>query len=652
MNEIKRMKELIDLIREADVAYFQKDEPIMSDIEYDKLVLELKMLERSTGVRFSDSPVGVVPSDAKEGLKTVKHSKPMLSCEKTKDIDEVVAFAGEKEIVLSWKMDGLTLVLRYEKGRFVQAITRGKDGLVGEDVTHNVEHFRNIPHAVPCKDSFEVRGEGVVSWKDFEILSKLSKGSTHPRNIASGAVRSIKPDLAKLTHLDFFAFELIKKHAPRTKISQLAFLKENNFDVVGCMLVNNEDNPDVRYAINSMLPKNYAYPVDGIIAEYNDIAYGKSLGATAHHEKRMLALKWKDEIKETVFRGVELATTRTGDVSIIGLFDEVILDGTKVHRANLHSLSNFEEFRFGKGDIIRVCKANMIIPQIVENRMLSGGYALPKICPSCGESLTVRVNSVGTKMLHCPNEDCIAKNSKRIARFCDSEAMNIQGLSSSTIETLMSYGWIKNFKDLYHLDVYRDEIINTPGFDVDRYDLIWNAIKKSRRCHMYQFLVGLGIPLIGPEAAKILHQYYYGNMVDFEKAIIDNFQFSHIDGITPAIERAIYNWYGKEENQNTLHSLLVELNFKIQKQAYYDKSNPFYDTSVVVTGTFESFTREGLVEFLTALGARVCDTVEKGVDFLIYGALPGTKKVGLAMQNNVSMLSESKFAEMLVTKNQ
>ncbi len=545
MDQLKRMKELIGRIKEADVAYFQKDEPIISDTEYDKLVLELKMLERTTGIHFSNSPIGVVPSDEKEGLKTVKHSKPMLSCAKTKEVNDILGFAGDKEVVLSWKMDGLTLVLRYEKGRFVQAITRGRDGLVGEDVTHNVKHFRNIPHAVPCKEDFEVRGEGVVSWKDFEILSKLSKGTTHPRNIASGATRSLKPDLAKLTHLDFFAFELIKKHGPKTKIKQLEFLAENNFDIVEHRLVNKKGDFDIGARIHEMLPKNFAYPADGIIAEYNDIAFGKSLGATAHHENRMIALKWKDELKETTFRGVELATTRTGDVSSIGLFDEVIIDGTRVHRANLHSLSNFESFRFGEGDLIKVCKANMIIPQIVENRMLSGGYVLPKTCPSCGETLTVRVNSVGTKMLHCPNEDCIARNAKRIARYCDSDAMNIMGLSSNTIEALISHGWIKNFKDLYHLNIYMDEIINSPGFDVDRYNLIWDSIHASRKCHMYRLLVGLGIPLVGTEVAKIIHRYFYGNIVDFEKAIIDNFAFSHIDGVSTAVERAIYNWYKK-----------------------------------------------------------------------------------------------------------
>ena len=415
MNDIQRMKELIEKITAADVAYFQKDAPIMSDMEYDKLVLELKMLERATGIHFANSPIGKVPSDEKAGLKTVQHTKPMLSCRKTKDVNELVEFAGDRDIVLSWKMDGLTLVLRYEKGKLIQAITRGAEGVIGEDVTHTVKNFRNVPLIVPCKESFEVRGEGVLSWEDAQILTKLGESNaTHPRSIASGAVRSVTENLGKLTHLDFFAFELIKEGSHATKIGQLEFLKENNFAVVEHKLVSPGDrHDDVAECIAEWIPEGFAYPVDGIVAEFDDLAYGKSLGATAHHEKRMMALKWKDEVKETKFRGVELRTTRTGIVSIIGLFDEVVIDGTRVHRASLHNLSNFEKYKFGEGDIIKVYKANMIVPQIAENRMMSGTYELPEFCPCCGERLTVQTSQGGVRNLYCPNENCLARHAKK-----------------------------------------------------------------------------------------------------------------------------------------------------------------------------------------------------------------------------------------------
>lgn len=648
MNNVVKMKELINKIKEADVAYFQNDAPIMTDREYDALVLELTMLEKATGIHFSDSPIGKVPGDSKEGLKTVTHSKPMLSCNKTKDINDIIKFAGDEEIVLSWKMDGLTLVLRYEDGKLKQAITRGSDGIVGEDVTHTVTHFRNIPQVVPCKDYFEVRGEGVVSWEDFQILSKLNTGTSHPRSVASGAVRSVVADKGKLIHLDFFAFELIKDVAPSTKKEQLEFLKENNFDVVEHTVLGPFENDDeIKNTLEKWTPDGFAYPVDGIVAEYNDIAYGQSLGATAHHEKRMLALKWQDEIKETVFKGVELITTRTGKVSIVGEFDEILIDGTRVHRANLHSLSNFEKYRFGVGDTIRVYKANMIIPQIAENVTMSGTFELPKYCPSCGEPLTVKVSLNGTKDLYCPNEECIARNAQKIARFCDKSAMNIQGLSASVIENLMSYGWIKSFKDLYHLHIHKDEIISTIGFGAERYENIWYAIDSSRNCFMYQFLVGLGIPFVGREVAKILHQYFYGSVEDFEKAIRDGFYFSHISGISETVERSIQNWYENDENQNIMHALMNELNFKGVKKADKDKVNPFYDSLVVVTGTFENFTRDGILELLTSLGARTADYVTDDTEYLIYGDIPGNKKVSYAMKYGVTMISQNKFIEML-----
>lgn len=648
MNKLFRMRELIDIINDADKAYFGDDKPIMTDKEYDALVAELTNLEKETGVHFKNSPVGKVGGEVKKGLVPVTHTKPMLSCNKTKDVHDVVEFIKENDVVLSWKMDGLTLVLRYEDGEFKQAITRGHDGIVGEDVTHTVTEMRNIPMNVPCKEKFEVRGEGVLSFEDFKTLTKLGEKSSHPRSVASGAVRSFVADRGKLYHLDFFAFELIKDDAPATKIEQLKFLKKNNFDVVEHFFVESDlENEEIEAAIRKWTPEGFAYPVDGIVAEYNDIAYGKSLGATAHHEKRMLALKWKDEVKKTVFRGATLNTTRNGTVSIVGEFDEVMIDGTRVHRASLHNLSNFEKFQFGIGDVITVYKANMIIPQIFENLTRSGTYELPKYCPSCGEELTVQVSVGGVKDLYCPNPDCVAKNANKIARFCDKNAMNIDGLSATTIEKMVAHGWVRNYKDLYHLDLHADSIVSTPGFGPDKYNALIEEIEKSRNCSMNRFLVGIGIPLLGPEAAKKLHQYYYGSMEKFEDAIRAEFRFSHIEGISEALNSAIYEWYEKKHNQNTLHALMAELEFKgVSKQAE-GNSNPFFDKNVVVTGTFENYERQEILELLEALGAVTHSSVSRNTDYLIYGNLPGSKKVGIAMECGVTMISEQKFAEML-----
>lgn len=647
MNPMQKMKELVKKLNEADAAYFQKDNPIMTDREYDAMLLELTMLERATGIHFANSPVGRVPSDAKEGLQTVRHSKPMLSCQKTKDVNEVLKFATGFDTVVSWKLDGLTLVLRYEGGRFKQAITRGADGIIGEDVTHTVRYLRNIPEAVPCKESFEVRGEGVISWEDHKLLIRLHGGTSHPRSMASSAVRALVPDKGKLDHMDFIAFELIKENAPATKTEQLAFLKENHFNVVPHETNSYDEGPNsLRLLLESWMPDNFRYPVDGVVVEYNDIAYGKSLGATAHHEKRLLALKWKDEMKMSVFRGVELNTTRTGAVSIIAKFDEVILGDSRIHRANMHNLGNFEQYQFGVGDIIRVYKANMIIPQVADNLTRSGTYKLPRHCPCCGTELTVRITSGGVKELYCPNEDCIARNARKIARYCDKNAMNIEGFSASTVEHLMAYGWIKGFKDLYQLHLHKEEIINTPFFGPGKYLAMEQAVDKSRKCLMRQFLVGIGIPLMGSEAAKLLHQYYYGSMEDFEQAIKDGFCFSHIAGISEALERSIYNWYEDPMNQKTLHALMAELEF-IGTRASGDGTNPFRDMQVVVTGTLNGFSRSEILELLESLGAITSNEVSDSTDYLIYGAMPGSKKVGAALEHGVNMISEKSFAEML-----
>ena len=648
MNQLYRMRELIESIRQADEAYFGKDAPIITDKEYDALMEELTKLEKETGIHFKNSPVGKVGGEVKKGLIPVTHSKPMLSCDKTKEIPEMIDFILKGDVILSWKMDGLTLVLRYENGEFKQAITRGHDGIVGEDVTHTVSEMRNIPMHVPCKSGFEVRGEGVLSFEDFNTLVKLGEKSSHPRSVAAGAVRSLAADKGKLYHLDFFAFELIMEDAPETKLAQLKFLKDNNFAVVEHFLVEaNKSADEIADVIKSWTPDGFAYPVDGIVAEYNDIAYGKSLGATAHHEKRMLALKWKDEVKMTMFRGVTLNTTRNGTVSIVAEFDEVTIDGTKIHRASLHNLSNFERFKFGIGDIISVYKANMIIPQISENLTKSGTYQLPEYCPSCGEKLTVQVSPGGIRELYCPNPECIARNAGKIARFCDKNAMDIDGLSASTIEKMVAYGWIGTYKDLYNLKIHADSIIAAPGFGADRYQALQEQIEKSRNCAMNKFLVGIGIPLLGPEAAKRLHQYFYGSMEDFENAIRAGFRFSHIEGISEALNNAIYEWYEKPFNQNTLHALMAELTFVGVQKPVEGNQNPFFDKNVVVTGTFENFDRRGLLDLLASLGAITHDSVSKTTDYLIFGNLPGSKKIGLAIENGVTMVSEQKFAQML-----
>lgn len=449
---LERMRELIEQLTEADIAYYKNDAPIMTDLEYDRLTEELASLEHDTGLVLSGSPTQKVSGEILESLAEVRHTKPMLSAGKTKSIEDLIRFAAGRAVLLSWKVDGLTLVLRYEYGKLKQAITRGREGLIGEDVTHTVRTFRNVPLSIPTKESFEVRGEGVISWESFHrINASLEEPYTHPRNLASGSTRKLDAGEASKRRLEFWAFELVSDHLePESKLGQQTFLQDNGFSVVPYIYLDVLHSEQMlRDTIKSMDPKKFAYPVDGLIMEYEEIRYGKSLGATGHHENRLIALKWEDELYDTHFRGVELATTRTGMVSITGLFDPVNIDGTLVGRAYLHNLDVFDEFQFGIGDKIRVYKANMIIPQIADNRTPSNTYALPMTCPCCDEPLTVKRTSGGTRQLYCVNPHCAAKLVQKFAHFCEKTRMNIEGLSATTLEKLIGHGWVHNFGDLY-----------------------------------------------------------------------------------------------------------------------------------------------------------------------------------------------------------
>ncbi len=646
MNQLERMRELIDKIEKADRAYYQKDDPIISDREYDELVIELTMLEKISGIHFNDSPIGKIPTDAKEELKTYRHSQPMLSAKKTKDIHEFGLFLRKKDSVISWKLDGLTLVLRYKQGNLVQALTRGKDGLEGEDVTHTVKEIRNIPTRVMCKEDFEVRGEGVISWDDHAILSKFTGKTTHPRNMVSGLVRSYLADIGKLNHVDFIAFELIKEtNAPKTKVEQLKFLKDKGFDVVEHFLLKDTPIKEITDFVENWQPSLVNYPVDGLIGEYNDIDYGKSLGATAHHEKRMLAYKWNDELKETVFRGVQLNTTRTGKVSICALFDPVKIDNTKFQRASLHTLENFRKLKLGVGDIITVYKANKIVPQVAENKMMSGTYELPKFCPSCGERLVVKTFETNTEYLYCPNESCVARSANKISSYCS--AMGIHGISSTKAEDMVAYGWIGHYKDIYHLGLHRNEICDNPKFGLNWYDQVQGEIEKSKDTLMKHFLHGLGIPRLGKTAAEQLHTYFYGDITEFLKGVEEGFSFSRIDGIDQSVETEIYKWFENTYNVNMIKELLTELNFMGVSRINNPEGNPFEGKKVAISGTYKNFTHALMKDLLQSMGATVYTEGLQDAEFLVYGTMPNSQMVGAAIERSVTLVSEEGFAKML-----
>ena len=549
-DKILRMKDLIKALTEADIAYYRDDDPVMSDREYDQLTDELLKLEAETGLVISGSPTQKVSGEVLEELTSVRHTKPMLSAKKTKSIEEMVRFAGGRSVLVSWKLDGLTIVLRYENGELKQSITRGREGTVGEDVTHTVRTYLNVPLTIPIRDSIEVRGEGVISWRHFNLInSDLEDTYSHPRNLAAGSTRKLDANESRKRLLEFFAFDLVSDHLERpSKLAQMQLMQNAGFSVVPFTYVDSTGGEELlRKAVDSYKPEHYGYPVDGLIVEYDDRAYGASLGATGHHENRMIALKWKDDPVPTKFLGVDLATTRTGRVSITGLFEPVAIDGAMVSRAYLHNLDIFDAFQFGVGDEIMVYKANQIIPQIAENKTKSGTFKMPMVCPCCGEKLIVRTTPGGSRQMYCENPYCAAKLIRKFTHFCEKTRMNIEGLSQTTLSKFLGHGWIRNFGDLYELEKYRDEFLQTPGFGEKSFERLLASIEKSRHCTLARFIAGLGIPMVGRHAGRDLDRYFGGSWEAFEQAIKDGFDFTQLHDFGETMNNNIYIWYADAE---------------------------------------------------------------------------------------------------------
>lgn len=648
---LERMRELIEQLTEADIAYYKNDAPIMTDLEYDRLTEELAALEHDTGLVLSGSPTQKVSGEILESLAEVRHTKPMLSAGKTKSIEDLIRFAAGRAVLMSWKMDGLTLVLRYEYGKLKQAITRGREGIIGEDVTHTVRTFRNVPLTIPTKESFEVRGEGVISWENFRrINASLEEPYTHPRNLSSGSTRKLDAGEASKRRLEFWAFELVSDHLePESKLAQQQFLQRSGFSVVPYIFLDaGHSGQDIRDTVAGMEPKDFAYPVDGLVMEYEDLRYGKSLGATGHHENRLIALKWADELYSTRFRGVELATTRTGMVSITGLFDPISIDGTLVSRAYLHNLDIFDEFQFGIGDEISVHKANMIIPQIADNKTQSNTYMLPMTCPCCGKPLTVKYTSGGTRQLYCGNPHCAAKLVQKFAHFCEKTRMNIEGLSATTLEKLIGHGWVHNFGDLYELERHREEIIKTEGFGEKSFERLQAAIEKSRCCTLAKFIAGLGIPMVGRHAGRDLDRYFHGSWAEFEAAILNGFDFTQLPDFGETMHNNIYTWYADAQEAKLWRPLLRKIQFETKENLTMETTmnNPFAGKTVVATGKLEHYTRDGIQEKLISLGAHPSGAVSKKTDYLIVGEKAGSK-LTKAQQLGVKTLTEQEFEDML-----
>lgn len=650
---IERMKELIAQLRAADTAYYKHDNPILTDREYDKLYDELLSQERQTGITLSGSPTQKVSGEILEELQQVAHTRPMLSAKKTKSKDEIAAFIGGRPAVISWKLDGLTLVLRYDGGQLTQAITRGAEGRIGEDVTHSVRVMTNVPLTIPFAGTLEVRGEGVVSWDRFnkanENLLPGEEPYAHPRSLAAGSVRRLDTTKARELGIEFFAFELVSDNEEYpSKTRQFMKLWELGFDVVPYKIaVAGKDNDWVKEKLDSFNPSKYGYPVDGLVIEYDDIAFGKSLGATGHHENCRIALKWEDELHETEFLGLELATTRTGMISITGKFADVIIDGAKVNRAYLHNLDVLDNFSLGIGDRVQLYKANKIIPQMAENLTRSGTLEYPDACPCCGSELSIRQSDSGTRLLFCENPVCPAKLVRKFVHFCHKTRMNIEGLSETRIQALIDAGLLKNLGDLYNLRPRFVTMADIPRFGPTLVERLLNSIEKSRTCSLNRFIAGLGIPMVGRTAGRVLSEHFDGDWDAFEQAIKDGYDFTQLNDFGQTMHDNIYAWYADEAEALFWRPLLQYITFNKEEKIIMNtnQNNPFAGKTVVATGKLENYTRDGIDMELLSLGAKPAHSVSKKTDYVIVGEGAGSK-LTKARDLGITTLTETEFEAM------
>jgi len=650
MNKIERIKELVNTLVEACNSYYVNDNPIMTDKQYDLLYDELSQLEVETNYILSNSPTQKVQGSVVDFLQKVKHSESMLSAEKSKDVNDVVKFIGDKDCVESWKLDGLTLVLKYNEGKLQQAITRG-GGEEGEDVTHTVKTFTNIPLTINYNGYLEIRGEGLVTFKDFErinteLMLKGEKTYSNPRNLAAGSVRQLDARITKDRNLMFIAFGIVKcDDVFKYKTEQFEFLKSLGFEVVFYNLINKSViNESVNMFEENV--KKLPYLTDGLIFEFNDIEYGKAQGVTGHHSKALYALKWNDDSSETKFRGVKLNTTRTGMTSITSFFDEVDIDGVSVSKASLHNYDIFEALQLGIGDTITVYRANAVIPQIEENLTRSGTYKIDMHCPSCGSELVIKTPKEA-RFLFCENESCPSKLVNKFVHFCSKDAMDIEGLSEATIEKFIDKEFIKDFTDIYKLEQYKKEIITMEGFGVKSYNNLIAAIEKSRTIEFHRLIYALGINQIGLGGAKRLAKHFNNDMNTFLKVLNDNYDLTNIEDFGEITAQSVNDYFVNTENLNQVNALLDCIT--ISKPIQTTISNKLEGKIFVITGDVNHFTnRKELQSKIEEFGGKCSGSVSAKTSYLINNDnTSGSSKNKSAKALNVPIITEEQFIEMI-----
>ena len=647
MDKSERIKELVELLNKAGRAYYQEAEEIMSNFEYDKLYDELLSLEKETGIVLANSPTVNVGYEVVSELPKEQHGSPMLSLDKTKEVETLAAFAGERKCLLSWKLDGLTVVLTYNNGSLQKAVTRG-NGQVGEVITANARTFKNIPVSIPFKGELTLRGEAVIKYSDFEEINKsiedIDAKYKNPRNLCSGSVRQLNSEITAKRNVNFMAFALINAENvdfQNSMENQFEWLENQGFDVVEHKRVTQDNMKEtVEYFAEKI--KTYDYPSDGLVLMYDDIAYGISLGSTAKFPRNGIAFKWEDEQAETTLKYIEWSPSRTGLINPVAVFEPVELEGTTVTRASVHNVSIVEQLALHSGDRIKVYKANMIIPQISENLTQTGNIEVPDTCPACGHNTEIR-NDNGIKTLYCPNKQCPAKNIKAFTLFVSRNAMNIDGLSEETLEKFIDAGYIREFADIYRISRYREEITNTSGFGEKSYDNLITSLNKSRDVELHALIYSLGIPNIGVANAKLICKYFDNDLEKIRYATVE--ELVKIDGIGDKMAEKFTEYFSDKENVEKLDRLLQEVTIK-NPEVNHNAQN-MEGLNFVVTGSVNHFAnRNEVKEYIEQRGGKVTGSVTSKTNYLINNdIMSNSSKNKKAKELGIEIITEEQFIE-------
>ena len=649
MNEssIKKMKELGEKLREASRAYYQEDREIMSNVEYDALYDTLSALEKETGIVLADSPTVNVGYEAVEQLPKEEHERPMLSLDKTKEREALREFIGEHPTLLSWKLDGLTIVLTYENGELIKAVTRG-NGIVGEVSTNNARVFKNIPLKISFKGRLVLRGEAIITYSDFEKINETIGDADakykNPRNLCSGSVRQLNNEITAKRNVRFYAFSLVSAEGVDFRNSrevQFRWLNEQGFEVVEYRKVTAETLDEAMDYFAEAVTTN-DFPSDGLVALYDDIAYGESLGTTAKFPRNAMAFKWADEMRDTRLLEIEWSPSRTGLINPVAIFEPVELEGTTVSRASVHNISIMKELKLGIGDTIRVYKANMIIPQIAENLTGSGNAPIPHNCPACGQETIVKKEN-DVECLFCVNPGCPAKKIKSFGLFTSRDAMNIDGLSEATLEKFIARGFIHDFGDIFEISRHKDEIVEMEGFGQKSYDNLMESLERAKETTLPRVIYSLGIANIGLANAKVICRHFDNDLDRIRHASLE--EVSDIDTIGPVIAGNLVAYFKDEDNNRRLDHLMSFLHIQEDSPK---QEQIFEGMNFVITGSLVHFgNRSEAKELIESLGGKVTGSVTKKTNYLINNDIQSnSSKNKKARELGIPILSEEDFRKL------